>query len=80
MAVSVDTTAAEAASLRDNEAFQAALNKMRADALDKLAAIDPAKTNDIIRQQAIVAVVDELRSNLEQFIRSGKAPKPAGIA
>lgn len=78
--MSPESLGAEAASLRDNEAFQAALNKMRTDALDKLAATDPAKTNDIIRQQAIVAVVDELRSNLEQFIRSGKAPKTAGIA
>jgi hypothetical protein len=78
--MTTDTLAAEAASLRDNEAFQASLNAMRADALDKLATIDPASSNAIIEQQAIVKVVDNLRGNLEQFIRSGRTPKPAGIA
>lgn len=78
--MSPESLGAEAASLRDNEAFQAALGLMMNTALDKLARIDPTQTNEIIRQQAIVAVVENLRDNLEQFIRSGKAPKPAGIA
>lgn len=75
-----DQLASLAMSLKDNEAFQEALDTIRADALDTLATINPASTNAIIEQQAIVKVVDNLRGNLEQFIRSGKAPKPAGIA
>jgi hypothetical protein len=69
-----------AESLKDNEAFQLALDNMRASALDGLAVVNADDKNAILKFQATVSVVDDLRGNLEQFIRSGKAPKPPGIA
>lgn len=75
-----DTLAADAASLRDNEAFQRACDVTRADALDKLSTIDADDKNGILKLQATVAVVDEIRGHIEQFIRSGTKPKPPGIA
>jgi hypothetical protein len=78
--VTAEQLAQQAASLRDNEAFQAALNAMRADALDRLATVNADDRLAIIANQAAVKVVDELRGNLEQFIRSGQSAKPPGIA
>ncbi len=72
--------AALAQSLKDNEAFQEALNIIDKNARDVLTTVSLADVETFYRNQAIVKVVDELRANLEQFIRSGKAPKPPGIA
>ena len=69
-----------AQSLKDNEVFQEALRVIRSDALDGLANIDADDKNGIIKFQAIVKVADDLRGNIEQFIRSGKPSKPPGIA
>lgn len=71
--------AREAQNLRDNEIFQRALSAMRADCLERLAAIPPEKTNDIRDFQAQVRVVDNLRGNLEAFIRAGLPKKAHGI-
>jgi hypothetical protein len=72
--------AALAQSLKDNEAFQRALDNIRTGALEALSTIDADDKNGILKAQATVAVVDDIRSNLDQFIRSGAPKKPAGIA
>ena len=69
-----------ASSLRDNEAFQLALDNARNGALERLATTEPTNTVAILANQAVVKVIDELRGDLEQFIRSGTPRKPAGIA
>lgn len=69
-----------AQSLEDNEAFQMALNGQRASALDALAAIDASDTLGILKHQAIVKVVDDIRADLGQFIRSGQKRGAPGIA
>jgi uncharacterized protein YeeX (DUF496 family) len=68
-----------AQSIKDNEAFQAALDGMRSDALESLAraiATDADKIRDL---QARIRVVDELRGNLEDFIRQGQPKQKPGI-
>lgn len=69
-----------AQSLKDNEAFQAALEIMRGDALGKLAKIDADDKNGILKLQATVAVVEDIRDNLDTFIRAGAVRNPPGIA
>lgn len=69
-----------AASLRDNEAFQAALSAIRSEALENLAILPALETEGIRNNQATVRVVDELRANLAGFIRAGQERKPLGIA
>lgn len=69
-----------AASLRDNEAFQLALDNMRNGALEAMVLTNPTSVDKIIEHQTTVKVVDDLRGNLEQFIRSGLLKKPPGIA
>jgi hypothetical protein len=71
--------AALAQSLRDNEAFQEAINIIRADALERLATMARADEQAFYTAQATVKVVDDLRGNLEQFIRSGKPKNPPGL-
>ena len=69
-----------AQSLKDNEAFQAALDQVRQAAVDGLCSANPDDKNSIIQMQATVRVVDDIRGNLEQFIRSGRPQKRPGIA
>jgi len=69
-----------AQSLEDNEAFQLALDKTRTGALEALASADATDSDFIRTQQATIRVVDEIKANLAQFIRSGAPKKPAGIA
>lgn len=69
-----------AQSLRDNEAFQKSLDNIRQAAVDALLNASPDDKNSIIAMQATVRVVDDIRGNLEQFIRSGKPQKRPGIA
>lgn len=67
-------------SLKDNEAFQRALDNQRNGALEALA-ITLATDADAIRvHQAVIRVVDAIRGDLEQFIRAGQPPKPVGLA
>lgn len=72
--------AALAQSLKDNEAFQAALNDIRADALEALATMSRDDELAFYTAQATVKVVDAIRSDLEQFILKGKAKPKPGIA
>lgn len=64
--------AAEAMRLRDNEAFQAALNAIRSSAVDTLIAVDADDKNSLLKAQATVQVVDDIRDNLRAFIDAGK--------
>lgn len=64
--------AAEAMSLRDNEAFQAALNAIRSSAVDTLIAVNADDKNSLLKAQATVQVVDDIRDNLRAFIDAGK--------
>lgn len=66
--------------LLDNEVFQMALDAQRTSALDVLAKIDADDTLGILKHQAIVKVVDDIRADLEQFIRSGVKRGAPGIA
>lgn len=61
--------------LADNEAFQAALDSVRAKAIDVLCTVDADDNNSLLKAQATVAVVDDIRADLEAFIRQGQ-PKP----
>lgn len=70
----------EAMSLRDNEAFQTALDNMRRDAVEALVRVPATDTEAIRDYQATVKVVDDLRSDIEGFIRSGSPRKAVGIA
>lgn len=62
--------AKEAERLGKDPVFRHALAMMRADAVERLCKADPADMQEIIRWQNMVAVVDEIPSTLEQFIRN----------
>jgi hypothetical protein len=69
-----------AQSLKDNEAFDKALTNIRNAALEHLAEMPHDDAHGFYAAQATVRVVDNIRSDLEAFIRNG-APKPKpGIA
>jgi hypothetical protein len=72
--------AQQAMSLRDNEVFQLALDNLRNGAIEALVKVSATDTDAIHSYQATVRVVDELRSDLEGFIRSGQAKKKPGLA
>lgn len=75
-----DQTAQLAMSLRDNEVFQMALDNLRNGAIEALVKVNATDTNAIHSYQATVRVVDELRADLDGFIRSGQPKTKAGIA
>jgi hypothetical protein len=75
-----DQIASLAQSLKDNEVFQQALTAIRDDALNALAAMPRSDEQAFYSAQARVAVVDDIRGNLDQFIRPGAAKKPPGLA
>ena len=69
-----------ALSLQSNEAFQEALDRIRTTAVDALLMVDADDKNAIVRHQATVAVVDDIRGNLDGFVRAGAAKPKPGIA
>lgn len=69
-----------AMSLRDNEAFRAALDNIKAGALEALATVDADDKNSILKAQATVRVADDIWSDLDAFVRAGKPAKSPGIA
>jgi hypothetical protein len=71
--------AAEAQRIKENEAFQAALDAMRRDAVEGLVRTPATDIEAIRDHQARARVVDELRGNLEAFIRQGAPRKATGI-
>lgn len=78
--MTAEQLASQAQSLRDNEAFQQALDNLRSGALERLATVEATDIDAIHANQATVRVVDELRGDIEAFIRSGLPRKAAGIA
>lgn len=76
----IDQIAQQAMSLRDNDAFQLALDGIRINALEALIRADANDALAINKHQATVRVVDELRANLEGFIRSGQPKTKPGLA
>lgn len=72
--------AQQAMSLRDNDAFQMALDNIRNGAIEALVRADAADTQAIHSYQATVKVVDDLRADLDGFIRSGKSKAKPGLA
>lgn len=72
--------AAEARSLRENEALQYALDQLRTNALDALVRASATDADTIRNSQAVVKVIDELRSDIEGLILSGAPRKAPGIA
>lgn len=75
-----DQLAQQAMSLRDNEAFKAALDNIRSGALDVLSTVDADDRNSLLKAQATVRVVDDIWTDLEAFIRAGRLSNPPGIA
>lgn len=69
-----------AMSLRDNEVFQMALDNLRNGAIEALVKVNATDTDAIHSYQATVRVVDELRADLEGFIRSGQPKTKPGLA
>ena len=66
--------------LADNEVFQMALDNLRNGALEALAKVSVLDPEAIHHQQAIVTVVDEIRSDIEAFIRPGAPKVKPGLA
>lgn len=69
-----------AQSLKDNDAFQRALDNQRNSALERLATMPRSDEAAFYMAQSVVAVVDAIRADLDQFIRSGTPKPPPGIA
>jgi hypothetical protein len=68
-----DHLAKEAERLQNDPVFNEALQEIRAEALDALAAADADNKTMILRLQQKVAVIDEIRTMLSRFIlRAGK--------
>lgn len=72
--------AQQAMSLRDNDAFQRALDGIRTDAMDALIRADATDALAINKHQATVRVVDNLRADLDGFIRMGQPKTKPGLA
>jgi hypothetical protein len=78
--VTPEQFAQQAMSLRDNEVFQMALDNLRSGALEALATVSVTDEEAIHHQQAIVKVVDDIRGDLEAFIRTGTPRTKPGLA
>jgi hypothetical protein len=69
----------EADNIRQNEAFQKALDAMRSHALEGLVRTPATDTEAIRDHQARVRVVDDLRGHLEAYIRAGQPKRQPGV-
>ncbi|MGD9725268.1 MAG: hypothetical protein AB7R40_23535 [Nitrospiraceae bacterium] len=69
-----DHLAKEAARLKADELFNKALDNIRSEALNGLAAVDADSYHAVVRLQQKVAVVDEIRATLDRYILA--APQP----
>lgn len=69
-----------AQSLKDNEAFQRALDSIRSGALEALATMQRDDEAAFHAAQATVRVVDEIRADLDAFVRAGQPKQAPGIA
>lgn len=77
-----DHLAKEAQRLKEDETFQAALTVVRSQALEQLAEANANDTIAILRLQQKVAVIDDIRSELEGAIlrQASKANSPGTFA
>jgi hypothetical protein len=69
-----------AQSLKDNEAFQRALDIVKSGAIEALCTIDHDDAKGVLKLQATIGVVNDIRDNLDAFIRQGKPKDKPGIA
>lgn len=69
-----------AASLKDNEAFQEVLDIVKSGAIEALCMIDHDDAKGILKLQATIGVVNDIRDNLDAFVRQGKPRGAPGIA
>lgn len=72
--------AAEAQRMLDNEAIQAAIAHIRAEALDGLVSASPTDADAIREHQATVRVVDAFTARIARMISDGKPKQKAGLA
>jgi hypothetical protein len=70
--------AKEADRLKSDELFNKALDAIRAEALDSLAAADADNYATIVRWQQRVQVVDEIRATLDRYILAADAQEDPG--
>ena len=70
--------AKEAARLKSDEIFNKALDDIRADALNELAAANPDDKSTLIRLQQVAAVTQEIRAVLDRYIMAADVQENAG--
>lgn len=70
--------AKEAERLQSDNIFNAALDAIRAEALDALAVVDADSYHAVVRQQQRVAVVDEIRATLGRYIVAAEIAEDTG--
>lgn len=72
-----DHLAKEADRLKNDELFNRALDAIRSESLDALAAADADNKTMILRLQQKVAVIDEIRTTLGRYIMAAPAQEEA---
>lgn len=73
-----DHLAKEADRLQNDEIFNMALDAIRAEALEGLALIDADDKTAVLRLQAKVSVVDEIRNVLDRYILAADVQEDSG--
>jgi hypothetical protein len=73
-----DHLAKEADRLKSDPIFNMALDAIRAEALEGLALIAADDTTAVLRLQAKVSAVDEIRNVLDRYIMAADAQENAG--
>jgi hypothetical protein len=73
-----DHLAKEADRLKNDEIFNMALDRIRAEALEGLAQIDADDITPVLKLQSRVFVVDEIRSTLDAYILAADVQDDAG--
>jgi ketosteroid isomerase-like protein len=73
-----DHLAKEADRLKNDEIFNMALDRIRAEALEGLAQIDADDITAVLKLQCRVFAVDEIRSTLDAYILAADVPEDAG--
>jgi hypothetical protein len=73
-----DHIAKEADRLKNDEIFNMALDRIRAEALEGLAQIDADDITAVLKLQCRVFAVDEIRTTLDAYILAADAQEEAG--
>ena len=71
--------AIEAQRVKDNEAFQEAMDYLRSNALEGLVRTPATDTEAIRDHQAVVRVVEDFLARIDATIRNGQPRKQGGI-